>query len=108
MGTRAITIFEDEGKQVGILYRQYDGGLDWHCSELTDWFKAFDKSMTVEEAMKDALKTISTVDEDSNLIEHEPVTGDLFDCFCHEYEYRVSRNQKGKWTLSLESRVQTE
>ena len=43
MGTRSLTVFEDEGKEICVLYRQMDGYPEGHGMEL----KEFLSDMTV-------------------------------------------------------------
>lgn len=42
MGTRSLTIFQDEdGNDTAVLYRQYDGHLESHGQQLADFLKPF-------------------------------------------------------------------
>ena len=42
MGTRSITVFQDEfGKEIVVLYRHFDGYLDVHGKELKDFLEGF-------------------------------------------------------------------
>ena len=38
MGTRSLTVFEDNGKEIAVLYRQFDGYLDGHGRDLTNLY----------------------------------------------------------------------
>lgn len=43
MGTRSITVFEDgDGREIVVMYRQYDGYPSGHGRELADLLKQFD------------------------------------------------------------------
>lgn len=39
MGTRSLTIFYDKGIEIAVLYRQYDGSMEWHGKELAEFLK---------------------------------------------------------------------
>jgi len=40
MGTRCLTVFQNEqGKEIAVLYRQFDGDPDGHGQELKDYLK---------------------------------------------------------------------
>lgn len=45
MGTRSLTIMyqspNEGGKEIVVLYRQMDGGPEWHGKELTKFLKKF-------------------------------------------------------------------
>lgn len=34
MGTRSLTIFEGDGMEYAVMYRQYDGSPEWHGEQL--------------------------------------------------------------------------
>lgn len=43
MGTRSLTVLENEdGKEIAVLYRQYDGYLDGHGKKLVEFLQGFD------------------------------------------------------------------
>jgi len=37
MGTRSLTIFKDDNKEIGVMYRQYDGYPSGHGIELSEF-----------------------------------------------------------------------
>lgn len=39
MGTRALTVVQEDGKDVIVMYRQFDGYLDGHGRELAEFLK---------------------------------------------------------------------
>jgi hypothetical protein len=42
MGTRSLTVLQEEsGKEIAVLYRQYDGYLGGHGKELVDFLRDF-------------------------------------------------------------------
>jgi len=42
MGTRSLTIFQSDKKDVCVMYRQYDGYLSGHGKELKEFLASFD------------------------------------------------------------------
>lgn len=43
MGTRSLTVFVDEqGKEIVVMYRQYDGYIDYYGRKLHDYLATFD------------------------------------------------------------------
>lgn len=40
MGTRSLTVFEDDGKEIVVMYRQFDGYPSGHGQELADFLKS--------------------------------------------------------------------
>ena len=45
MGTRSLTVFVDEHskKEIVVMYRQYDGYIEWYGKRLCDYLQSFDE-----------------------------------------------------------------